>query len=331
MAVAAQRKVTVGEIPVIDISSLGGDPAAEAAVVAQIRRACEATGFFYIAHHGIAPATVAEIFRQSRRFFALPLAARSAIHLTRSMHYRGYLPIGERGADRARKPDLLESFTVGRELGADDPSVRAGVPLHGPNQWPDGLPGFREALLDYHGQLDALARRLLVGFALALGLPRDGLDASHRDPINSIRLLHYPPQPDPGFELLGARPHTDTGIFTILLQDEHLGLEVADEAGEWLVMPPIPGTFVINIAEVMTALTNGRYASARHRVVNAYGADRYSVPFFVNPDYDAMVAPLPQFVDHDHPAAFQPYRAGDALHTLFRNLWPGAGQVDSAA
>jgi isopenicillin N synthase-like dioxygenase len=88
---------------------------------------------------------------------------------------------------------------------------------------------------------------------------------------------------------------------------------------------------VINIAEVMTAMTNGRFASARHRVINAYGVDRYSVPFFVNPDYDTVVAPLPQFVDRDHPAAFQPYRAGDVLHTLFRNLWPGAGQVDSAA
>ena len=331
MAIAAQRRVAAGEVPVIDIGSLGDASASEAAVGAEIRRACEATGFFYIANHGIAVGTLAELFAQSRRFFALPLATRQAVHLTRSMAYRGYLPIGERGADRARKPDLLESFTIGRELGPDDPAVRAGVPLHGPNQWPEGLPGFREFLLDYHGQLDRLAHRLLVGFALALDLPRDALDASHRDPINSIRLLHYPPQPDAEFEFLGARPHTDTGTFTILLQDEHLGLEVADRDGEWMVVPPIPGTFVINIAEVMTAWTNGRFASARHRVINAYGADRYSAPFFVNPDYDALIAPLPGFVDAAHPPAFAPYRAGDALHTLFRNLWPGAGQVDSAA
>ena len=326
MAVAAQRRVAVGEVPVIDIAPLGGAAADEAVVGAAIRRACAATGFFYVANHGIASATLAGIFEQSRRFFALPPAARQAVHLTRSMQYRGYLPIGERGADRARKPDLLESFTIGRERAADDP-----VPLHGPNQWPDGLPGFRAALLDYHGQLDALARRLLVGFALALGLPRDGLDASHRDPLNTIRLLHYPPQPDPGFELLGARPHTDTGTFTILLQDEHLGLEVCDRAGDWMVVPPIPGTFVINSAEVTTALSNGRFASAKHRVINAYGVDRYSVPFFVNPDYGAPVAPLSRFVDDAHPAAYPPYRAGDALHSLFRNLWPGAGQVDGAA
>lgn len=330
MAIAAQRRVAAGEVPVIDIGPLGVAGPAEHAVAAEIRRACEATGFFYVANHGVPADALAEIFRQSRRFFAMPPAARQAVHLTRSMQYRGYLPIGERGADRARKPDLLESFTIGRECAPDDPVARA-VPLHGPNQWPEALPGFRESVLDYHTRLEVLAQRLLIGFALALELPRDGLDASHRVPINNIRLLHYPPQPDPDFENLGARPHTDTGTFTILLQDENLGLEVTAPDGDWMVVPPIAGTFVINIAEVVTALTNGRFASARHRVVNAYGVDRYSVPFFVNPDYDAKVEPLPQFVDRAHPAAFEPYRAGDALHGLFRGLWPGAGQADSAA
>jgi isopenicillin N synthase-like dioxygenase len=246
------------------------------------------------------------------------------------MQYRGYLPVGERGADRARKPDLLESFTVGREHGLDDPVVRA-MPLHGPNQWPDGVPGFRDFLVDYYARLEVLAQRLLNGFALALELPRDGLDDSHRAPINNVRLAHYPPQPDSEFENLGARPHTDTGTFTILLQDENLGLEVVGPDGDWLVVPPIANTFVINIAEVITTLTNGRFASARHRVINAYGVDRYSAPFFVNPDYAALIAPLPQFVDREHPAKFEPYRAGDVLHGLFRSLWPGAGQVDSAA
>jgi isopenicillin N synthase-like dioxygenase len=331
MAVAAQRRVTVGEVPVIDISPLGGDPAAEALVVAEMRRACAATGFFYIAHHGIAPATVAEVFRQSRRFFALPLAARQALSLTRSPLYRGYLPIGARGENRERPPDLLESFNIGRELGPDDPAVRAGTPLHGANPWPDGLPGFREAMLDYFAQLDALARRLLGGFALALGLPRDGLDTRHRRPVSSIRLLHYPPEPDPGFEMLGARPHRDTGIFTILLQDDNSGLEAADAAGEWMVVPPIPGTFVVNVADMMSALSNGRFVSALHRVINCYGEDRYSIPFFVTPDYDAMIEPLPHLVDRDHPAACASYQSGTELLALFRGLWPGAGQVDSAA
>jgi isopenicillin N synthase-like dioxygenase len=331
MAVAAQRRVAVGEVPVIDIAPLGGDRAAEAAVVAEMRRACEATGFFYIANHGIAPATVAEMFRQSRRFFALPLAARQAVSLTKSPLYRGYLPIGARGENRERKPDLLESFNIGRELGPDDPAVRAGTPLHGPNQWPDGLPGFRAVLLDYYAQLDALALRLLGGFALALGLPRDGLDARHRQPLNSIRLLHYPPEPDPGFELLGARPHRDTGIFTILLQDENLGLEVADPAGDWMVVPPIPGTFVVNIAEMMAVLTNGRFATALHRVINCYGRDRYSIPYFVTPDYDAVIETLPQFIDHDHPPGFASCQAGLELHKLYRGLWPSAGQPDAAA
>jgi isopenicillin N synthase-like dioxygenase len=330
MAVAAQRVVAVGEVPVIDISSLGSGSEAEAAMVAEIRRACETTGFFYIAQHGIAPAIVADIFHQSRRFFALPLAARQAVALTRSPLYRGYLPIGARGENRDRKPDLLESLNIGREAGPDDPAVRAGTPLQGPNQWPAGLPGFREAVIDYYTQLDGLARRLLGGFALALGLPRDGLDGWHRNPLTALRLLHYPPEPDPGFELLGARPHRDTGIFTILLQDDNQGLEVADPAGEWMVVPPIPGTFVVNLAEMMGVLSNGRFASALHRVVNCYGRDRYSVPFFVTPDYDAVIETLPQFIDRDHPPGFAPCHAGEALHALYRSLWPNAGQPDAA-
>jgi len=327
MAVAAQRRVAPGEVPVIDIAALGGDPAAEAAVIAAIRAACEATGFFYIANHGIAPALVADIFGQSRRFFALPLAARQAVALTKSRNYRGYLPFGARGENRERPPDLLESFNMGRELGPDDASVAAGIPLHGPNQWPDDLPGFRAGVLAYYAQLDALARRLLIGFAGALGLPRDGLDGFHRKPLNSIRLLHYPAEPSPAYEFFGARPHRDTGIFTILLQDENQGLEVADAAGDWMVVPPIPGTFVVNLAEMMTVLSNGRFASALHRVINCYGRDRYSIPFFVTPDYDAVLEPLPQFIDADHPAGFAPCHAGHELHKLYRGLWPGVEQL----
>jgi isopenicillin N synthase-like dioxygenase len=320
------RRADFSEIPIVDIGALGGGGSAESAVVAAIRDAAENVGFFYAANHGIALAEIRGMFAACERFFALPQARRDAIYLVKSPNYRGYLPIGVLGqTDRPR--DLLESFNVGRELGPDDPDVRAGRPLHGANQWPDDLPGFRDAIIRYYGLMDGLMRRLLQGFAMAAGLPRDGFDPMFRKPLTQMRLMHYPAQEVAQGNMIGARAHRDFGFFTILLQDEVGGLEVSNQAGEWVVAPPMEGTFVINVAEMLKLVTNGRFASALHRVINRYGRERYSVPFFVNPGFDAVLEPLPQFVDAAHPAAFDTYPVGEKMLAFYRGLWPSAGKV----
>jgi isopenicillin N synthase-like dioxygenase len=321
------RRADFSEIPIIDIGALGSANAAEADVVKAIRDASEHVGFFYAANHGIALDEIRRILAASEGFFAIPQAQRDKVFLINSPNYRGYLPIGARGQDTERPRDLLESFNVGRELGPDDPDVRSGKPLHGTNQWPAGVPGFRDAVLRYYGQMDGLMRRLLPGFAMAAELPRDGFDHLFRKPLTQMRLLHYPAQDPSQTNTLSARPHRDFGFFTILLQDDVGGLEVSNQAGEWVVAPPMDGTFVINVAEMLQLLTNGRFSSAFHRVFNRYGRERYSVPFFVNPSYDAVLAPLPQFVDDGHPAQFGPYPVGEQMLNFYRSLWPSAGKT----
>ena len=86
------------------------------------------------------------------------------------------------------------------------------------------------------------------------------------------------------------------------------------------------GAFVVNVAEMLKLVTNGRFSSALHRVINRYGRERYSVPFFANPSYDTVLAPLPQFVDDAHPAQFGPYPVGEQMLSFYRNLWPSAGK-----
>jgi len=320
------RRADFSEIPIIDIGALGAGGAAEAAAVKSIREASEHVGFFYAVNHGIAGEDMRAIFAASERFFALPQAQRDKIYLINSPLYRGYLPIGVRGTE-VRPGDLLESFNVGNELGADDPDVRAGKPLHGSNQWPDALPGFRDAVLRYYGLMDGLMRRLLQSFALAAELPRDGFDHLFRKPLTQMRLLHYPAQDVPQGGMIGARPHRDFGFFTILQQDEVGGLEVSNQSGEWVVAPPLKDSFVVNVGEMFNRLTSGRFASALHRVINRYGRERYSVPFFVNPSYDVVLAPLPQFVDDAHPAQFGSYKVGEEQLKFYRSLWPSAGKA----
>jgi isopenicillin N synthase-like dioxygenase len=101
-----------------------------------------------------------------------------------------------------------------------------------------------------------------------------------------LRLLHYPVQAQAVDEMMGARSHRDVGMFTILLQDDVGGLEVCNAAGEWIVAPPIENTLIVNVGEMMKLLTNDHFASALHRVVNRSGRQRFSVPYFFNPDYD---------------------------------------------
>jgi isopenicillin N synthase-like dioxygenase len=321
------RRADFSEIPIIDIKALGSQSAAEAKVVAAIRDASEQVGFFYIRNHGVPADELANIFKACDRFFALPQAERDKIYLVNSVNYRGYLPIGVLGKNADRPRDLLESFNVGRELGPDDADVRERKPLHGANQWPANLPGFRDEILRYYGLMEKLMYRLLQGFALALELPRDAFDNSFHRPLTQMRLLHYPAQEIVKDNMIGARAHRDFGYFTILLQDGVGGLEVSNQSGEWVVAPPMENTFVVNVAEMLKLVTNGRFQSALHRVINRYGQERYSVPFFVNPSYDATLVPLPQFVDDEHPAQSGPYHVGENMYNFYRNLWPSAGKT----
>jgi isopenicillin N synthase-like dioxygenase len=321
------RRADFSEIPIIDIAELGRADEAEVDVVRAIRDASENVGFFYIKNHGIPAAETHGIFTACERFFTIPQAERDRIYLVNSPNYRGYLPIGALGANTNRPRDLLESFNVGMELGGDDPDVRAGKPLHGGNQWPAGMPDLRDQVLRYYGTMDALMRRLLRGFALAAELPRDGFDGWFVKPLTQMRLLHYPAQQVVQDNMIGARAHRDFGFFTILLQDNTGGLEVANQSGEWVVAPPIDDMFVVNVAEMLKLVTNGRFTSALHRVINRYGRERYSVPFFANPSYDAVLAPLPHFIDAAHPAQFGTYAVGEEMHKFYRGLWPSAGKT----
>jgi isopenicillin N synthase-like dioxygenase/dienelactone hydrolase len=318
------RQASFSEIPVISIAALGQGNAADAATVDSIRKAAEQVGFFYVTDHGVDKSEVDAIFANCARLFALPKAELEKVHISKSRTFSGFMGVGERGANQNRPRDLLEAYNFCTERSSEDPVVRAGTPLAGTNLWPgeDVLPGFRAAVLKYYASMDKLGHRLLQAFAMALGLPRDAFDHDYRAPISQLRLLHYPAQEGAIAEMLGARPHRDTGMFTILLQDEVGGLEVANAAGDWIVAPPVPGTFVVNVGEMMKLLTNDHFASALHRVVNRYGRQRFSVPFFFNPDYGTRLSTLPQYVDAERPLRFQPVNVGEHMFNFYRNMWP---------
>jgi isopenicillin N synthase-like dioxygenase len=298
-------------LPVVDLGFLAdASPAARADGARALRQAAREAGFFYVVGHGVPADLINRLIGQASRFFALPLAVKMASYIGASRHHRGYVPEGEEvfyGGSRDRK----EAFDLAVDLPADAPEVRAGTPLLGPNVWPE-LSGFREDVTAYYQAVFALGRRLLRGFALALGLADTAFDHFVTCPPSQLRLVHYPPSASTGpGEGLGIGAHTDYECFTILLPTAS-GLEVLNGVGEWVDAPPLPGAFIVNIGDMMEVWTNGELVATSHRV-RLVSEERFSFPLFFACDYHTVVEPLPPFVGPDRPTRYAPIAAGDHL------------------
>ena len=282
-------------IPVIDLSDARAGSRGRLSVARQIHQACPASGVFDHDNHGVPAQVMQAQLAASRRFFAQPPEAKRAVDRRRSPIMRGYEPVAVQTLDEGSPADLKESFMVGREIDPDHWFLREQVPFEGQNLWPDGLPGFREQVELYTRHMIVLGQTLGALLCLSLDLPEDHLAAGLDEPSCSVRMLHYPPRPsDARFNQLGAGAHIDWGFLTILLQDQVGGLEVRNIDGTWVRADPRPGTFVVNLGDMVPRFTNGRYSSNLHRVLNnSGGEDRYSVATFFNPNglFSFEVAP----------------------------------------
>ncbi|CAN5405024.1 2-oxoglutarate and iron-dependent oxygenase domain-containing protein [soil metagenome] len=305
------------DVPVLDLAPLlAGDDLT--ALAAELRNACLNTGFFYVANHGVPQALVDNIFAAAKRFFDLPEATRREI-LVDERFRRGYVPFGS-STIPGFKPDMKERFDWGVDTPLDDPFVVARKPLYGPNKWPQDMPWFRRPAEEFAAAMTQLGMRLLRVIALSLGMPEDHFQGMFGKSCITHNMIHYPPQVATDGLQNGASEHTDYGLLTLLAQDPIGGLEVRRRNGEWIAAPYIPGTFVVNIADLFKVWTNDIYVSNLHRVVNRSGRERYSFPTFINTDYDVLVETLPTCITTDRPRKHEPIKSGDYLLSRFRTI-----------
>ena len=316
-------------IPVVDLAPSFADASGQARVAQDIHRACRETGFFYVRHHGVPQPLIDAQFAAAKAFFDLPLEQKMATHMKNSPTTAGYEPIGGQALDsqdanaEAAPPDLKESFYCGLELPEGHPYAGKQMRSFGYNQWPAALPDFRAQMIAYHAAMRGLGDRLMSLLALSLDLPADWFTGYFDLPVGTLRMIKYPPQTrDDVFNQIGAGAHTDWGGITLLAQDDSGGLEVRNIAGEWLEATRIPGTYVVNLGDLMARWTNGLYNSNMHRVKNnRSGHDRYSLPFFYGPRPDAFIAPIPTCVDDQHPRLFEDCTASQHMSEMFRRSY----------
>ncbi|NET34009.1 MAG: isopenicillin N synthase family oxygenase [Cyanothece sp. SIO1E1] len=283
----------LNRVPVIDISPLVTASQDRQQVADAIGQACRTHGFFYIVGHGVSEELQDRLETQSKAFFAQELEVKNQIPMALAgKAWRGFFPVG--GELTSGKPDIKEGLYFGIELDEEDPRVKAGLPLHGPNMFPANMPEFRETVLEYMDQLTVLGHTLMQGISLSLGLEADFFAKNYTgEPLTLFRIFNYPDPPAHAKEqaLWGVGEHTDYGVLTILKQDDAGGLQVKSQS-EWIEAPPVPNSFVCNIGDMLDRLTKGLYKSTPHRVLNRSQKDRLSFPFFFDPNFEAEIKPI---------------------------------------
>ncbi|MEM7405873.1 MAG: 2OG-Fe(II) oxygenase family protein [Pseudomonadota bacterium] len=313
MPIPAARAVRPDEVPVIDISALFGDGDV-GGTPDQLAWAATEVGFIYVRGHGIGAEIMARARDAGLAFFRSP--AEQKLALKSNIHHHGYLGPGATRMDDDAKLDLKESYNFGVEL--DGAALAgAGTRLLGPNQWPAFLPAFKPALYAHFEAATRTAESLLKGFALAGGHPPDTFTRANDRPVSRGSLQYYPPRPDDAEpDHFSLAPHTDFGVLTVLAQDSVGGLQIQAMDGEWLAVPPIDDTVVVNVGDLLGRWSNDTYRSTPHRVLNTSGRERLSLVLAYDPNAETLVDPR-LFCGPGEQPNYEPITCGDYLEWRF--------------
>ena len=299
-------------LPVIDLSS-ASSPEDRKEIGKQLVASVETIGFFYVVGHGIDPTLLKNAFDSSREFFSLSEDQKQIIAVNQAQ--RGWMRKGLTRLEGSASADVKEVFFWGREVSENDPDVLQKLPLVSPNQWPELiLPNFKANILEYYQTVMALGSSLLECIACGLDQNPEVFREKYTKPLGRGQLVYYPPisADDLACNSYSAAPHTDFGVLTILLQDSLGGLQARHQNGKWIDVPPIEGSFICNIGDLLERWTNGRLKSTVHRVLNTSGKERLSIPVFFDPNSDAWIDPR-DFETSQNESILPPVKAGEYI------------------
>ena len=302
---------TIDLAPLADASEAGRREVADA-----LRSALERVGFFILVNHGVNRALIQRTFGEAERFHDQPMEAKHAVLMNE--HNNGYMAMNRYNVRTSRvseaaKPDRNEAFFIKRERLPDDPMALAGRRFAGPNEWPENLPGFRENLLEYTEAVDRMARGLMPSLAMSLDLPPDTFDVAFAESQFSFRLSHYPPVTAQEAGQYGIAPHTDANFMTFLAQSEVPGLQIRVGEENWLDIPYVPDSFVVNSGDMLHRWTNGHYKSTPHRALPPIGRARYAIPYFFGPHLNTVIECLKTCQGPGNPPQFPPITYSDYI------------------
>jgi isopenicillin N synthase-like dioxygenase len=263
---------------------------AESAAADELVAMCHGVGFFTLTDHGVPVEFIERYFALLEQFFALPESTKALIDKRRSPHFRGWERVGAELTNG--QVDFREQIDLSTEHATHPADAEpAYLRLDGPNQWlpDDVLPGFHAAVDEWLRRMGDLAWELMEIMSVGLGLPRQELrDAFGERPLSLTKLIRYPRTPEGG---AGVNAHKDAGFLTFVVQHGVGGLQAMAPDGEWIDVDPPEGAIVVNVGEMLQAMTGNYFVAATHRVIAT--EERYSAAYFHGPDLRTEIHPLP--------------------------------------
>ena len=277
-------------IPIIDISSLRSSYISSKKCLKEIEKACTGTGFFTISHHGISEELLNNLENTAANFFSRSEKFKDQYLIGSQGSHSGYVPFTDCGMYSDETAGrLYEAFDLSLDLPESDPDFLQGNIFYGPNLWPN-IADFRTVVDEYYQQVTELSHILVGAFEEILGMPHGHMLSEMDKPTSQLRLIHYLAAPRSSFEKAASMgAHTDYELFTIL-HSKQSGLQTQNTLGEWVDVPVIDGTLIVNIGDMLEVWSNGQFKSNLHRVVdNEF--ERYSFPYFASLNYNTVVSP----------------------------------------
>ena len=280
----------------------------------QLKDAMENFGFYILINHGISLQQITATLNAVKNFHALPIDLKMS--LKGNEHNVGYMGLNTSVSrasqlenDEIKKPNFVEAFFVKRDLPLDHPDVISNKLFRPANQWPKEtlLPGFRKTVLDYCDEMEALCKKMLPIYALALALPANYFDVPFREATYAFRMSRYPPAESGETDQFGVSAHTDSSFLTMLPQGDLPGLEIRPPGKDWHLVTAPHGSIVVNSGDMMRRWTNHRFLSTPHRAINKNkGKDRYAIPFFFDAHVDYPMKCLPTCHNAENPPRYDP-------------------------
>lgn len=308
-------------IPVVDLADfINGDERSKANFVEQLGNAYEEVGFVAVKNHGIPDKLIADLYEYVQQFFSLPAEQKLKYEIAGLAGQRGYTSFGREHAKGSEAPDLKEFFQYGQVVEDNDP-IKEEYPQ---NVKLKEVENFDGTLLAAYKNFEKSGRSLLRAIAIYLGLNEFYFDGHIHNGNSILRCIHYPPITNEPKSAIRAEQHEDINLITLLVGSSADGLQILTKQNEWVGVTSLPEQIVVNVGDMLQRLTNNKFRSTTHRVVNParelWHTSRFSMPFFLHPKAEMSLACLENCIDETHPKAYVDATAGEYLDERLREI-----------